>query len=225
MKFKFLRAALASVMLFVSIGANASLIKNGLEWLDLNVSVGKTVNQVYSTVLNQRQYSAYRYATQSEADAFWSSYFLSSWSTATSEVWHKPEGLVDASYQNFLNQSYGYEYFFTYTLTTEEGEILFNKIWDGIFIFDNGVDDASSASYFTYAAGVTGWDAILKYSPQAYSSIGVRLKSQEVSNNLNQSRYVNHLLVKNVKVPEPSTLAIFALGMIGLASRRFKKQQ
>ena len=26
------------------------------------------------------------------------------------------------------------------------------------------------------------------------------------------------------KVPEPSTLAIFALGMIGLASRRFKKQ-
>ena len=25
-------------------------------------------------------------------------------------------------------------------------------------------------------------------------------------------------------VPEPSTLAIFALGLIGLASRRFKKQ-
>ena len=29
---------------------------------------------------------------------------------------------------------------------------------------------------------------------------------------------------KNIDVPEPSTLAIFALGMIGLASRRFKKQ-
>jgi len=28
----------------------------------------------------------------------------------------------------------------------------------------------------------------------------------------------------SVSVPEPSTLAIFALGMIGLASRRFKKQ-
>jgi hypothetical protein len=28
----------------------------------------------------------------------------------------------------------------------------------------------------------------------------------------------------NIDVPEPSTLAIFALGMIGLASRRFKKQ-
>ena len=30
--------------------------------------------------------------------------------------------------------------------------------------------------------------------------------------------------VRSNSVPEPSTLAIFALGMIGLASRRFKKQ-
>ena len=34
----------------------------------------------------------------------------------------------------------------------------------------------------------------------------------------------NTWLVKKAEVPEPSTLAIFALGMIGLASRRFKKQ-
>jgi hypothetical protein len=32
------------------------------------------------------------------------------------------------------------------------------------------------------------------------------------------------LLLRATDVPEPSTLAIFALGMIGLASRRFKKQ-
>jgi len=31
-------------------------------------------------------------------------------------------------------------------------------------------------------------------------------------------------LYRSAQVPEPSTLAIFALGMIGLASRRFKKQ-
>jgi hypothetical protein len=34
----------------------------------------------------------------------------------------------------------------------------------------------------------------------------------------------NYLLYIDAKVPEPSTLAIFALGMIGLASRRLKKQ-
>ena len=32
------------------------------------------------------------------------------------------------------------------------------------------------------------------------------------------------LTVTNTKVPEPTTLAIFALGLIGLASRRLKKQ-
>jgi len=32
------------------------------------------------------------------------------------------------------------------------------------------------------------------------------------------------LIKDDVNVPEPSTLAIFALGIIGLASRRFKKQ-
>ncbi len=41
--------------------------------------------------------------------------------------------------------------------------------------------------------------------------------------NASLTLYFNEM--KNVSdVPEPSTLAIFALGMIGLASRRFKKQ-
>ncbi len=39
------------------------------------------------------------------------------------------------------------------------------------------------------------------------------------------NRVAGLVLIKDdVTVPEPSTLAIFALGMIGLASRRFKKQ-
>ncbi len=38
------------------------------------------------------------------------------------------------------------------------------------------------------------------------------------------SSLANTVSVNSVNVPEPSTLAIFALGMIGLASRRFKKQ-
>jgi hypothetical protein len=40
----------------------------------------------------------------------------------------------------------------------------------------------------------------------------------------NTNYYSSTWLVKKAEVPEPSTLAIFALGMIGLASRRFKKQ-
>ncbi len=36
--------------------------------------------------------------------------------------------------------------------------------------------------------------------------------------------FISASFVDSTSVPEPSTLAIFALGMIGLASRRFKKQ-
>jgi len=41
----------------------------------------------------------------------------------------------------------------------------------------------------------------------------------------NSSHAINLTLYKDIKmdVPEPSTLAIFALGLMGLASRRFKK--
>lgn len=35
---------------------------------------------------------------------------------------------------------------------------------------------------------------------------------------------IDNVTISTQDVPEPSTLAIFALGMIGLASRRFKKQ-
>ena len=37
------------------------------------------------------------------------------------------------------------------------------------------------------------------------------------------SALVDDIITSSIDVPEPSTLAIFALGMIGLASRRFKK--
>jgi hypothetical protein len=43
-------------------------------------------------------------------------------------------------------------------------------------------------------------------------------------NNFETLLTINKISVVANEVPEPSTLAIFALGMIGLASRRFKKQ-
>jgi hypothetical protein len=48
--------------------------------------------------------------------------------------------------------------------------------------------------------------------------------------NVNTANFAGFVLIKDdsllnpISVPEPTTLAIFALGIIGLASRRFKKQ-
>jgi hypothetical protein len=41
---------------------------------------------------------------------------------------------------------------------------------------------------------------------------------------LTQNQWAGFVLIKSTDVPEPSTLAIFALGIMGLAARRFKKQ-
>jgi hypothetical protein len=57
------------------------------------------------------------------------------------------------------------------------------------------------------------------------------VNSSTVNANSSNGFYVNYSLSGNLAqppapapVPEPTTLAVFALGMIGLASRRFKKQ-
>lgn len=54
---------------------------------------------------------------------------------------------------------------------------------------------------------------------------GLNIKSIAFTPTSNDAVLFDNLsYVPSTQVPEPSTLAIFALGMIGLASRRFKKQ-
>jgi len=51
------------------------------------------------------------------------------------------------------------------------------------------------------------------------NSIGLLVNSPRAGNTT-----VTFRILTNTTIPEPSTLAIFALGIMGLASRRFKKQ-
>jgi len=94
-----------------------------------------------------------------------------------------------------------------------------------------GHDLIDSGDFFTGFAG----EEFLKL-PKGYSGtyLSFSFFNQEISPNGTNSgkRKISevyltdfsNLQVKSVEAPEPSTLAIFALGMIGLASSRFKKQ-
>jgi len=94
-----------------------------------------------------------------------------------------------------------------------------------------GGDLIDSDEFFTGFAG----EEFLKL-PKDYpgTNLSFRFFNQEISPNGTNSgkREISevyltdfsNLQIKSVEAPEPSTLAIFALGMIGLASRRFKKQ-
>ncbi len=57
-----------------------------------------------------------------------------------------------------------------------------------------------------------------------YATMRYRDKNHSYKSSQVKYRASNMVTSPVSKVPEPSTLAIFALGMIGLASRRFKKQ-
>jgi hypothetical protein len=82
------------------------------------------------------------------------------------------------------------------------------------FLSDNGIyyEVGYVQRYNDMILKINEWDSIAE--SDNYSASGQNPESP-----------IGFLLYRdNTEVPEPSTLAIFALGMIGLASRRFKKK-
>jgi len=58
-----------------------------------------------------------------------------------------------------------------------------------------------------------------------YINLCIEFAIDPCTKQISEYEDVEYLItLREASVPEPSTLAIFALGMIGLASRRFKKQ-
>jgi hypothetical protein len=110
------------------------------------------------------------------------------------------------------------------------------KVGNGLFSFDS-VDLASwGGGTGTLIVNVEGWNNGIMVATQAINFNNVwRTESMSAAfgsvdhitlHNSNSSAGYDNFVFDTAAqdVPEPSTLAIFALGMIGLASRRFKKQ-
>lgn len=93
-------------------------------------------------------------------------------------------------------------------------------------------DGINYTTIFAYdVAGVSIWNQrhqVVKFANGDDYSVNTaysifRYQSLSVVNNGSQHQ-LGEIEFFGTKVPEPSTFAIFALGVIGLASRRFKKQ-
>ncbi len=84
------------------------------------------------------------------------------------------------------------------------------------FLNTNGViSDATTDQNLVYSTDNP-------YTVRRYFS-GNSVGDMSNSNLSDGRRAVGNMQINTVNVPEPSTLAIFALGLMGLASRRFKK--
>jgi hypothetical protein len=111
------------------------------------------------------------------------------------------------------------------------------KVGNGLFSFDS-VDLAHwfVGSTFTYVVNVEGWNNGIMVATQAINFNNVwqtasmsaafgRVDHITLHNANGRAGYDNFVFDTAAQdVPEPSTLAIFALGLIGLSSRRFKKK-
>mgnify|MGYP001602056916 CR=1 FL=1 len=88
--------------------------------------------------------------------------------------------------------------------------------------YDGGINHA-----YTYGALInasTGMQTLAIVGKYQNQELVTSYYSNWGDNSTRNSIVGQWLIADSVQVPEPSTLAIFALGMIGLASRRFKKQ-
>ncbi len=86
--------------------------------------------------------------------------------------------------------------------------------WNGIIRYEFLFSDSLTTGLSTHAGTSEGYTA----------AWATKYKQSYTPNDPLISNWAGFVLIKTQEVPEPSTLAIFALGIIGLASRRFKKQ-
>jgi hypothetical protein len=214
MKFKFLNKVFMVLAITTSCLSNAGLITDhdgyvtdsvtGWQWLDARF----TDNMSYNDVL-----------------ASTTSGSLIGWEIAsTSEVL----GLLLHQNNNVLIPTTGTGY--TWDTSIFSFKALVMMLGDGSNYGDhagygylNGM--TTDISSYSNSAGAPrtvqfGWHGHSTYVNQGF----LRDDSWGPSSYTTTQSNTNTWLVKKAEVPEPSTLAIFALGMIGLASRRFKKQ-
>ena len=115
------------------------------------------------------------------------------------------------------NTVYNIGYFFGNDTATAYG-------WSS-FITVNGSTIATPSSYIRGSTSADFADIGGTYTTAANeTSLTVRYRINGSGTGRAAFSLDDFYVQTEVTVPEPSTLAIFALGMIGLASRRFKKQ-
>jgi hypothetical protein len=206
MKFEFLKAAIISLVLSVSGFANAGLINN------LNNNLGSSI---VTDSLNNVEYL--RFDTAGLRGSLATVQNLMSDSSSSLFGFHIASASENAA---FMQAAFGLSFnpaIANDVKNTDTSGFLSvmgdGYIWNSnnIWLHENGVVGNNNSLAFSFTSD--------------FESVSNNIWMNNWSgNNNNWVGGMSFLAVRNTSVPEPSTLAIFALGMISLASRRFKKQ-
>lgn len=235
MKFKFLNAALAGVVLSASSlvnVANAGLIEadiygdgsnkgftiegSNIEWMDFGENNEDTFSFVASNLDEGSKYQGWELATEKQVMNMWIAAFEGFNGIADSYIpnYWGPGALQTRSTGDLFSDVFNVLGYNQQVIINSNGFVGYNRDSTGFFLSENGVVNSvrvieyedvimSDTSYLDLNSHPS---FMLDYDMPAMSTMLVRSSSNAID------------------VPEPSTLAIFALGVIGLASRRLKKQ-
>jgi hypothetical protein len=244
MKFKFFCTALTGLILSTSClvsTAHAGLIHSYDFSGNANDATGSANGTVYGATLTTDRHgnsnSAYAFDGN---DAIVANF--SSPATATFAMWATWNGTHNANDMLFNSgpNGQGVDLFFWNNIISWNtwdagnnpfGNISSTNIGDGKFHHYAVVNDAVNTLTTLYIDGTFFGTASYQYRNNSSFTIGAAQSNGDWgwSGKIDDVQIFDTALdAAGVKaltsVPEPSTLAIFALGMIGLASRRFKKQ-
>jgi hypothetical protein len=239
MKFKFLKMACLGLILSVNGFANAGLIVAGI---GANYSqqaaneivttdLGGTINRLSHTDFNALSVAEliasydvllFTWATHTDLNADWASVIAPYLSAGGGVIFEDPNNVF--SDLGAIVSSSSYASWLTPFITNNAISTTVSGLTDGLPVGTN-----VEHNHFNFGGGVTGlygeWGAgriVIQGQDPDYHAYSTAPDSYGNQYTLlsNEISWVSD----STEVPEPSTLAIFALGMIGLASRRFKKQ-
>lgn len=222
MKSMLLRSLWFALSLFVMSNASAGLIIGNKEFLEIEVTKGLSVAGVESLIASNSMYNGYELATDVDMAMLWNSlpnttYNGNQW-LAFNSASLSSQSLNILSW--FLGGDPTYQYSSDWTYSSPTGLIRADEYHYGYISYRDSITNAFESGFYNIMAkdGV----GVGLYNRVDYYNLGdTSTSSGNRSNGVGP--YNSSLFVRSVNVPEPSTLAIFALGMIGLASRRFKK--
>jgi hypothetical protein len=225
MTIKMLKAALVGLVLSVSGFANAGIItsdylnvndglltqdaNNNLEWLDVSLFTG--MNLSTKTELTPYINDGFRLATASELLGLYVSSGVDNVISYENGIRTHLYGTDNSEFYNVLTTAGKSNLTSLFHMLRGDTNAYVGNSWiHGIL-----VDENNNGNHYLgrLRIGVTTSAAHVNTNSDIWGT-------SNVSNGA-----VGAYMVREINsVPEPSTLAIFALGMIGLASRRFKKQ-
>jgi len=206
MNFKFLKVFTVVIILFFSLNTKAGMItENWQAEVSFTDSTGFTVGQLvyWSVVYDNSSLVMHRFDDATGAVEY-------TWDASCPGTW-----CVD--YSMFADAIF--ETSDIYNAFAANIPVNFSGSDQNITNYSRTYKQTNGANYYDYIKDDFHF-YVSTYGNGGYFEMFMR----DGDNNVDTSRQIDVVNMKLAEpVPEPSTLAIFALGMMGLASRRFKR--